>query len=36
VVIFGPDNSVICAAPNDIVGPGEYDLDSSTLTLVSQ
>jgi hypothetical protein len=36
VVIFGPDNSVICAAPNDLVGPGEYDLDSSNLTLVSQ
>jgi hypothetical protein len=36
VVIFGPDNSVICAAPNNLVGPGEYDLDSSNLTLVSQ
>lgn len=36
VVIFGPDNSVICAAPNSLVGPGEYDLDSATLTLVSQ
>ena len=36
VVIFGPDNSVICAAPNDLVGPGAYDLDPSNLTLVSQ
>jgi hypothetical protein len=36
VVIFGPDNSVICAAPSNLVGPGEYDLDSSNLTLVSQ
>jgi hypothetical protein len=36
VVIFGPDNSVICAAPNDLVGSGEYELDSSNLTLVSQ
>jgi hypothetical protein len=36
VVIFGPDNSVICARPNDLVGPGNYDLDSSDLTLVSQ
>jgi hypothetical protein len=36
VVIFGPDNSVICAAPNDQVAPGEYDLDPSTLSLVGQ
>jgi hypothetical protein len=36
VVIFGPDNSVICADPNATVGPGQYDLDPSTLTIVSQ
>ncbi len=36
VVIFGPDNSVICAYPNDLVGPGEYEIDPSTFTLVSQ
>ncbi len=36
VVIFGPDNSLICAYPNDQVGPGEYDMDPSTLSLVSR
>ena len=36
VVIWGPDNSVICALPNDTVGPGNYELDPSTLTIVSQ
>jgi hypothetical protein len=36
VVIWGPDNSVICAYPNGTVGPGEYDIDPSTLTLVSE
>lgn len=35
VVIWGPDNSVICAFPNDLVGPGEYTIDPTTLTLVS-
>ena len=35
VVIWGPDNSVICAFPNDMVGPGNYDLDPTTLSLVS-
>lgn len=35
VVIFGPDDSVICAQPNDLVAPGEYQLDPSTLTIVS-
>jgi hypothetical protein len=35
VVIFGPDNSVICANPNDTVGPGEYTLDPTTLTITS-
>jgi hypothetical protein len=36
VVIYGPDNSVICAAPNTIVAPGYYNLDPTTLTIVSQ
>jgi len=36
VVIWGPDNSVICAFPNAMVAPGNYELDPSTLTLVSQ
>jgi hypothetical protein len=36
VVIWGPDTSLICAIPNGLVGPGEYDIDPSTLTLVSE
>jgi hypothetical protein len=36
VVIWGPDNSVICAYPNNLVGPGNYELDPATLTIVSQ
>jgi hypothetical protein len=36
VVIWGPDSSVICAYPNATVGAGEYDIDPSTLTLVSE
>jgi len=36
VQIWGPDNSLICAFPNNIVGPGDYDIDPSTLTLVSE
>lgn len=35
VVIWGPDNSVICALPNDTVGPGNYQVDPSTFSLVS-
>jgi hypothetical protein len=35
VVIWGPDNSVICAYPNNLVGPGNYELDPTTLTIVS-
>jgi hypothetical protein len=35
VVIFGVDNSVICAEPNDLVAAGEYQLDPSQLTIVS-
>ena len=36
VVIWGPDNSVICAYPNNLVSPGNYELDPSTLTIVSK
>jgi hypothetical protein len=35
VVIWGPGNSVICAYPNDLVAPGNYEVDPTTLTLVS-
>ncbi|HEV3092373.1 MAG TPA: hypothetical protein VGX91_13110 [Candidatus Cybelea sp.] len=35
VVIWGPDNSVICAYPNDLVAPGSYEVDPASLTLVS-
>jgi hypothetical protein len=35
VVMWGPDDSVICAIPNDIVGPGNYQIDPSTFNLVS-
>ncbi|MFZ0030390.1 MAG: hypothetical protein WAK84_00775 [Candidatus Cybelea sp.] len=36
VVIYGPNNSVICAYPNDIVSAGNYSLNSQTLTIVSE
>ena len=35
VDIFGPDGSQICAYPNDLVAPGQYQIDMSTLSLVS-
>ena len=35
VDIFGPDGSEICAFPNDQVAPGQYQVDPSTLSLVS-
>jgi hypothetical protein len=35
VVIYGPNNSVICAYPNNLVSAGTYSLDPSTLTLSS-
>jgi hypothetical protein len=34
VVIFGPENSVICAQPNATVAAGEYQLETTDLTLV--
>ena len=33
VVIYGPNNSAICAYPNNVVSAGYYNLDTSTLTL---
>jgi hypothetical protein len=36
VVIYGPNNSVICAQPNDLVAAGNYGVDSQTLTIVSE
>jgi hypothetical protein len=36
VQIFGPDDSVICAQPNNLVAPGDYTLDPQQLTIVSQ
>ncbi len=33
VVVYGPQNSVICASPNNLVGAGNYQLDSQTLSL---
>ncbi|MGC1380652.1 MAG: hypothetical protein WA814_06465 [Candidatus Baltobacteraceae bacterium] len=36
VVIYGPNNSVICAHPNNLVAAGNYSLDSKTLTIVSE
>jgi hypothetical protein len=36
VVIYGPNNSVICAHPNHLVAAGNYSVDSQTLTIVSE
>ncbi|MGZ3528888.1 MAG: hypothetical protein ACXVAO_14505 [Vulcanimicrobiaceae bacterium] len=36
VVIYGPSNSVICANPNDVVAAGNYNVDPSNLSIVSQ
>jgi hypothetical protein len=36
VVIYGPNNSVICAYPNNLVSAGNYSVNSQTLTLVSE
>jgi hypothetical protein len=33
VVIWGPDDSVICAFPNGSVAPGNYQVDPATFTL---
>jgi hypothetical protein len=34
VVVYGPENSVICANPNSYVGEGSYRLDTVTLDLI--
>jgi hypothetical protein len=34
VVVYGPENSVICAQPNSHVGEGQYRLDTVTLDLI--
>ena len=36
VVIFGPNNSVICAQPNNLVAAGNYSVNMSNLTIVSE
>jgi hypothetical protein len=36
VVIYGPNNSAICAYPNSLVSAGNYSADPTTLTIVSQ
>ncbi len=33
VVVYGPENSVICANPNDKVPAGEYELSTDNLSL---
>ncbi|HTU82263.1 MAG TPA: hypothetical protein VMF61_09045 [Candidatus Acidoferrales bacterium] len=35
VVIYGPNNSVTCANPNHLVAAGNYNLDTSTLSLTN-
>ncbi len=35
VVVYGPNDSVICAMPNNLVAAGNYNLDSSNLSLTS-
>jgi hypothetical protein len=36
VIIYGANNSVICARPNQLVAAGNYSVNSSTLTIVSE
>lgn len=36
VMIWGPGNAVICAYPNASVAPGNYEVDPTTLTLISE
>src|SRR5271165_691564 len=36
VNIYGPNDSAICAYPNDLVSAGNYTVDSTNLSLVSQ
>jgi hypothetical protein len=36
VVMYGPDNSTICAYPNNNVSPGSYNINTATLSLTSR
>jgi hypothetical protein len=36
VVIYGPNNSAICARPNNLVAAGNYSVNAQTLTIVSE
>jgi len=36
VVIYGPNNSVICAYPNNLVSAGNYSVNAQTLTITSE
>lgn len=36
VVIYGPNNSVICALPNNLISAGNYSVNSQTLTITSE
>ncbi len=36
VVIYGPNSSAICAKPNALVAAGNYSVDPTTLTIVSE
>lgn len=36
VVVYGPNNSAICAYPNNLVAAGNYSVNSQTLTIVSE
>jgi hypothetical protein len=36
VDIAGPDGGEVCAYPNNEVAPGQYQVDPSTLTLISE
>ena len=36
VVIYGPNGSAICAQPNNLVSAGNYSVDSTKLTIVSE
>ncbi len=35
VVVYGPENSVICANPNGTVAAGSYQLSPDTLSITS-
>jgi len=35
VVLYGTNSGTICAYPNAIVGPGNYRIDESSLTITS-